>query len=63
MLQVQEKILDYTFCYRVPQRDDDVMGPSSSYMTCAGYVAYSKKPVRCVCEVDLALPEGLQVKT
>ncbi|OQV20929.1 Cell cycle control protein 50A [Hypsibius exemplaris] len=54
---VQEKVLDYTYCLRVPQLDDlTLAGPASSYLTCAGYSAYG----RCVCEVSLPLPEGLQ---
>lgn len=60
-LQVHEVLLDYTYCTRIPQRDD--LKTASKFLTCAGYIAdpESPRPPRCVCKVSFRLPTGMDV--
>ncbi|XP_055332939.1 cell cycle control protein 50A-like [Paramacrobiotus metropolitanus] len=55
---VHEVVLDYTYCLRIPQRDD--LHYASSYLNCAGYIAHTPKPARCTCKVELNLPTGME---
>ncbi|GAU91238.1 hypothetical protein RvY_03535 [Ramazzottius varieornatus] len=52
---VQELVLDYTFCLRVPQKNDPIRPFSSP--TCAGYI--NQRPAKCICHVPFSLPDGL----